>query len=249
MVSCACAGEPEPRTKGFEREFDMSILSQMAHGAKLALVPLALAALSACTSPFRADVSRFESQLPAPAGQTFTVVAEDPAMAGGIEFGIYAQQVADRMAALGYTPVNDPATANLIVRFDFGVDEGRERVRSTGFASDPWWGSWYGYRPYYRGYYGRYYSPWAWGWNSGWYGNDVYSYTIYTSGIVMKIERAADGERLFEGRAQAVSTSNHLQYLVPNLIDAMFTGFPGNSGETVRISIAPEDQVAKRDTN
>ena len=54
------------------------------------------------------------------------------------------------------------------------------------------------------------------------------------------------GERLFEGRAQAISTSNHLQYLVPNLVDAMFTGFPGNSGETVRISIAPEDQVAQR---
>ena len=28
--------------------------------------------------------------------------------------------------------------------------------------------------------------------------------------------------------------------LVPNLVEAMFTGFPGNSGETVRISVAPE---------
>jgi len=27
---------------------------------------------------------------------------------------------------------------------------------------------------------------------------------------------------------------------VPNLVEAMFTGFPGNSGETVRISVAPE---------
>jgi hypothetical protein len=62
----------------------------------------------------------------------------------------------------------------------------------------------------------------------------------------MKISRRTDGERLFEGRAQAISTSNHLQYLVPNLVDAMFTGFPGNSGETVRISIAPEDQVVQR---
>jgi hypothetical protein len=56
----------------------------------------------------------------------------------------------------------------------------------------------------------------------------------------MKIERHADGLRLFEGKAEAVSTSNHLQYLVPNLVEAMFTGFPGNSGETVRISVAPE---------
>jgi len=223
----------------------MSILTQLARGAKLALAPIALAALAACATPFKADVSRFESQLPAPAGQTFTVVADDPSLAGGIEFHMYATQVADRMAALGYSPVNDPAAANLIVRFGYGIDTGRERVRSTGF-SDPWWGGWYGYRPYWRGYYSPYYSPWAYGWNSGWYGNDVRSYTIYTSGIDIKIDRAADGERLFEGRAQAISTSNHLQYLVPNLVDAMFTGFPGNSGETLRISIAPEDQAVQR---
>jgi hypothetical protein len=225
----------------------MNMLSTIGRGLKLLLVPLALAGLAACTSPFRADVSRFEAQLPPPAGQTFTVVADDPAMAGGIEFRMYAQKVADHMAALGYAPVSNPETADLVVRFGYGVDTGRERVRSSGFA-DPWFGPWYGYgyRPYYsRGYYGPY-SPWGWGWNSSWYGGDVRSYTIYTSGIEMKIDRRENGERLFEGRAQAISTSNHLQYLVPNLVDAMFTGFPGNSGETVRISIAPEDQVAQR---
>jgi len=224
----------------------MNILTQLARGAKLVFAPLALAALAACTSNFNADVSRFESQLPAPAGQTFTVLAADPAMQGGLEFGMYAQKVADHLAALGYRPVNDQAAADLLVRFDFGVDTGRERVRSTGL-SDPFWGPWYGYRPYYRGYYSPAYSPWAWGWNSGWYGgNDVHSYTIYTSGIEMKIDRRADGQRLFEGRAQAISTSNHLQWLVPNLVDAMFTNFPGNSGETVRISIAPENQSVQR---
>jgi hypothetical protein len=225
----------------------MSIMSKIGRGVRIALVPLALAGLAACASPFRADVSRFESQLPVPAGQTFTVVADDPAMAGGIEFGHYAQQVADRLAALGYSPVNDPAVADLIIKFGYGVDGGRERVRTSGLG-DPW-GGWYGYRPYsYRGYYGRYAgSPWGWGW--GGYYNDTYSYTIYTSGIEMKIERANTGERLFEGRAQAVSTSNRLQYLVPNLVDAMFTGFPGNSGETLRISIAPENQVVQRGAN
>ena len=80
----------------------MNMLSTIGRGLRLLLVPLALAGLAACASPFRADVSRFASQLPAPAGQTFTVVASDPAMAGGLEFATYAQHVADRMAALGY---------------------------------------------------------------------------------------------------------------------------------------------------
>ena len=30
-------------------------------------------------------------------------------------------------------------------------------------------------------------------------------------------------------------------------LDALFLGFPGNSGETVRITVAPEKKQAKRD--
>lgn len=233
----------------------MTILSQLARGLKLAVVPLALAGLAACASPFRADVSRFESQLPAPAGQTFTVVADNPSLAGGIEFRMYAQQVADKLAAIGYAPVNEASAANLVVRFDYGVDNGRERVRSTGIGyRDPFYSSWYGYRPvYYRDRFGGVrvgyapYRPWGWGWDDSFFGGrEVSSYTVYTSGIELKIDRAADGERLFEGKAEAVSTSNRLQYLVPNLIEAMFTDFPGNSGETLRISVAPENQPAQR---
>ena len=171
-------------------------------------------------------------------------------MQGGIEFRNYAQLVADHMAHLGYTPVNDTAQADLVVSLDYGVDTGRERVRSSGLY-DPFWGPWYGYRGGYyggyRGYYSPFYRPWGWGWDAGYFGGpDVYSYTIYTSGIDMKIERGSDGERLFEGKAQAVSRSNRLAYLVPNLVDAMFVNFPGNSGETLRISIAPENQRVQR---
>jgi hypothetical protein len=221
----------------------MMTLSKIGRGLRWALVPLALAGLAACASPFRADVSRFESQLPAPAGQTFTVVADDPALAGGI----------DHMAALGYRPVNDPSQADLLVRFDYGVDNGRERVRSTNIGyRDPFYSSWYGYQPIvYRGRdggarvaYVPSYRPWGWGWNDSFFGGgrDVYSYTVYTSGIELKIDDARSGRRLFEGNAQAASTSNRLPYLVPNLVQAMFTDFPGNSGETVRISVAPEQR-------
>ena len=62
----------------------------------------------------------------------------------------------------------------------------------------------------------------------------------------MKIDNTATGQRLFEGKAQAVSTSDRLQYLVPNLVEAMFTDFPGNSGETLRISIKPEETKVRR---
>lgn len=222
-------------------------------------VPLMLAALGGCATPFKADVQRFQTQLPAPQGQTFAVVADDPRDAGGLEFSQYASLVAARMQRLGYAP-GSPETADLLVRFDYGVDQGRDRIRQTGF-NDPFWGPWGG------GYYGRGFGG-GWGgggfgrggfgrgWGYGWYdpfffggggfGNQVDVVTVYTSGIDLKIDRRADGARLFEGKAEAASQSNRLSYVVPNLVEAMFTDFPGNNGETLRISVAPEKTTARR---
>ena len=200
--------------------------------------PLLIATLGACASPFQADVSRFRTQLPAPQGNSFAVVADDPALAGGLEFSQYAQYVTAEMQELGYTP-GSPETADLLVRFDYGVNDGRERIQSTGFVDpfySPWYGGFYGRRGYYPS------AAWGYGWHDPFFasGPNIRSYTVYTSGIDVKIDRRIDSVRLFEGKAEAVSRSDRLQYLVPNLVDAMFTDFPGNSGETVRISIAPE---------
>lgn len=227
-------------------------LKALGRKLRLAAVPLVLASLTACATGFNANVNRFQSQLPAPAGQSFAVVADDPALAGGLEFAQYARLVEAQMVRLGYAPA-DPANATMLVRFDYGVDKGRERVRTTGLARDPFWSPWYGYRGFGyggwggwgAGYYGQPYrmgpyGGWGYGWYDPWFDNGVESYTVYTSGISLKIDRKADGVRLFEGKAEAASTSNRLQYLVPNLIEAMFTGFPGQSGETVRITVAPE---------
>lgn len=220
-----------------------------ARALKMAAVPLLLASLAACASPgFKADVSRFQAQLPAPAGETFAVVADDPALAGGLEFALYADLVEAQMERLGYKQA-EPEQASLLVRFDYGVDNGRERVRTTntGFR-DPFWDPWYG--GYYRSRFWRPRSAWGYGFYDPWFGgSEVQSYTVYTSGIDLKIDRAASGERLFEGKAQAVSTSNRLQHLVPNLVEAMFVDFPGNSGETLRITIKPEETKVRRVEN
>ena len=216
---------------------------------KAAAVPLMLATLAGCaTTGFNSDVTRFSTQLPAPQGQTFAVVADDPALAGGLEFAQYADLVESQMGKLGYAE-GSPENATLLVRFDYGVDNGRERVRDTGFY-DPFYDPWFAPRSrFYRSRFSRsrFGGAWGFGFYDPWFGGpEVRSYTVYTSGIDVKIDDAATGERLFEGKAQALSTSNRLQYLVPNLVDAMFTDFPGNSGETLRITIKPEETRVRR---
>ncbi|APG62384.1 hypothetical protein LPB140_05775 [Sphingorhabdus lutea] len=212
--------------------------------ASLIILTASAFTLSACASNFNANVSRFQ-QMPAPTGQSFAVMAADPKNEGGIEFGLYAAEVSAEMQRLGYTPIDDSSNADLIVKFDYSIDKGKERfLRSRDPFYDPYWGYGRGYsRPVvvrtrhgYR-YISGYYDPFLFG--SDGFGRDD-SFTVFTSGIDITINNRVSGERLFEGKAEAKSRSNRLQYLVPNLVEAMFTDFPGNSGETVRISVAPE---------
>lgn len=211
-----------------------------------AALPVALAlGLSACaTNSFKADVSRFAVPLPAPAGQSFAVVAEDPKLAGGLEFATYANAVATELTGLGYTRAASPESADMLVRFDYRVDNGRERVRTdfngAGFGG---FGPFGGFGRFNRGYAFGFNDPFLFG--GGFGGPDVRSYTVYTSGVDVKIDRRADGQRLFEGKAEAMSRSNRLPRLVPNLVDALFTDFPGNSGETVRITIRDDEKTVR----
>ena len=212
--------------------------------------PAALLALSACATGLPTKVTRFQA-MPAPQGQSFVVQSADPRERGGLEFSRYADLVRRHLIAQGYTEAPAPAAATFVVELDYGVDQGKEKIVTLpGSGFGPLGYGRYGfggfYRPYYSrfGYFGRYRSPFYYGWNdplwySPWDYPEVRSYTEYTSFLDMDIKRTADGQSLFEGTAKARSRTDDLQTLVPNLIEAMFTGFPGNSGETVKITVPP----------
>ena len=210
--------------------------------------PAALLALSGCATGFPAQVSRYQA-MPAPQGETFAIVSADPDESG-LEFSRYAELVRRHMIGQGYSEAASRDSATMIVALDYGVDNGQPHVVSRpGFGPAGFGGygySRYGfYRPYYSrfGYYSRYRSPFFWGWDDPFlHGSEIDTYTVYTSFLDMDIRRPGDGRPLFEGTAKARSRSDNLGVLVPNLVEAMFTGFPGNSGETVRITVAPEDR-------
>lgn len=234
--------------------------------AAAALLGISALGLSACASGLRTEVSRYQA-MPAPQGQSFFIVPTDPAHAGGLEFSRYAGQVAQHMQAKGYAQAPSLEAATMVVKLDYGVDEGEERIDrdpfARGYGYDPFWsghGPW-GIGPY-GGFYGRPYfsrfgywgprSPFYFGWEdpfwySPYYGGGPFDgpyqrarvYTEYKSFLDLDIRRKADNAQLFDGQAQARSTEDNLGMLVPNLIEAMFTGFPGRSGETVKITVPP----------
>jgi Domain of unknown function (DUF4136) len=213
------------------------------------LAPVVVLALGACATPFQANVSRFQA-MPAAQGQTYAIRSDNPRLDGGLEFQNYAGLVAQRLNSFGYTRASDEKSANLVVTLDYGVDRGREKVRSVpgsgfGYGGFGHYGG-FGYGGYGSGFGRPYYGFGRRAFMYGFYDpflfdnyNDVESYTVYSSQLDMKIAKRGSNERVFEGSAKAMSMDDDLTTLVPNLIEAMFTGFPGNSGETVKITVAP----------
>jgi len=201
--------------------------------AAAAMLGVAALGLSACASSLNTTVSRYQA-MPAPQGQTFFVVpGEGMAATGGLEFQRYAGLVAQQLQARGYTPSLDPKSANMIVQLGYGIDNGQVRVvedpfsRGYGGFYDPFFYPRFGFR-----------SRFSYGWNDPfWYGRGVDSYVEYHSQVDLHIRGAGTGQPLFDGRAQARSETNRLDVVVPSLVEAMFSGFPGRSGETVKITI------------
>jgi hypothetical protein len=241
------------------------------------LLGAAAVGLSGCATGLSTKVSRYQS-MPAPAGQTFYVVPADGAARDG-QFNHFAAIVSQQLAAKGYTPAGAPQLASMLVRLDYGVDEGKTEYTEDPFArsrygyggfGDPFYRDFrdpfgrYRYDPFYRGFYGRPYysrygyfgrrSPYYYGWDDPFwysspyagygpgYGQPIRAYTVYKSYLDLNIVRKADNAALFQGQAQARSQTDETGVLVPNLIEAMFTGFPGRSGETVKITVPARKQ-------
>ncbi len=203
--------------------------------AAAAMLGVAAVGLSACAETLNTQVTRYQA-MPAPQGQTFVVVPGGGMAAnGGLEFQRYAGIVAQQLAARGYTPATDVKSASLVVQFGYDMDRGQTRIVDNNFAFGgygPYWGSYY--RPRFGGFGSGYY----WGWNDPfWYGPGIDSYVEYHPMVDVHIRAAGSNQPLFDGRAQARSDTNRLDVVVPPLIDALFTGFPGQNGETVKITI------------
>lgn len=228
--------------------------------AAAALIGVAALGVSACATGQTARVTRY-SAMPVPQGQTFYVVPGE-GVSPGLEFNRFASLVAQQMVAKGYRQAASTAAADMLVRVGYGVDDGETQVSADPWARSMYYDPFYrgSYDPFYRGYIGRpyysrygYYSryrdPFYWGWDDPfWYSSPyagygpryrqaIREYTVYKSELDLDIVRRADNAPLFDGKAVARSQTDELERLVPNLIEAMFTNFPGQNGQTVRITV------------
>lgn len=196
---------------------------------RLSVLPLAVMAvlIAGCASKFTADVTRFHD-LPAPAGETVQVVAKNPAKQDTLEFQRYADLVGEALGQQGFRPPVSGAPTDLVAAIDYGVSEGRQPLRDNGGSS----------------------VGVGVGGGSGHVGVGVSTAfqisgdddTVYARRLYVELTRRSDGKRLFEGRAVSEGRTPDLGAVMPLLVEALFTGFPGTSGETQKVKLdAPRD--------
>lgn len=186
--------------------------------------------VSACTNPVvNADVTRFHALGGGPAPTSFTpasfTIVPDQPQVGSLEFQQYASQVANALAGQGWRPVapgSGPADAIVKLSWGSGPSE-------TDFYQTP----------------STVYGGMGWG-HPGWYGGGFYdpfpywetrSVTTWPLWLSVRITAGSNGPMLFEGRAVADRKSREIAPVMPYLVRALFTGFPGTTGKTVRVTV------------
>lgn len=199
--------------------------------ANMAMAVLLVFGLGGCASSFKSDVSSWH-QLPPPNGESFVIIAKDPAKRTSIEFAHYAEQVSQRLQAIGYRPVRSDEQAMLVVRVDYGVSTGRTEIKSYGSYMGMGYGrGLYGYgygygpHPYYYG-----------GFDTG----DIRSYAVYSRYLEMEIASANNAlTNLYESKVISDGKNKRLEEVMPYLVESMFTDFPGPSGVTREVVLEP----------
>jgi len=191
----------------------------------LALAALALAA--GCTTPAYVspvEVTRFSDAMPSQLGRGPIAVRAAPGEApGSWEFAAFQQAVAAELQELGYT-VTDSAAQVAEVRVERAVaraDGGRRSPVNVGVGGST----------------GSYGSGVGMGVGINLGGNRP-SEQIDTQLHVM-IRPSPGGNALWEGRARFSATANSpfadQRAAAGKLADALFSGFPGRSGETIEV--------------
>ena len=202
-------------------------------GSLIAVLGVVL--LTACASPpvLRSEVVRYHTWQADPP-LTF-VFRRTPAQAASLEARSYEALVRERLLGLGFTEV-EGAGARYQVAVDWQATAESRRVTdwTTPFGYGPWgYGGW----GVPRGYYGPAwrYDPW-WGMPPIPVSRDltVVRHELRVDLFDVRLE-PVPGRKVHEARAVAYADGESFPRVMPGLVGAVFSSFPGESGTTQRI--------------
>ncbi len=199
-----------------------------------ACAAVCLAALAGCAlgpPPVRTEVTSFNAWSNLPPDRTYTF-ARTLEYQNSPDLQSYEDLVRQELGVQGFRFVPDPSQANLVVTLRPSVSGATVMLRDP-WPADPYFGGFgfRGLRP--LGWYGPY-------WGYGGFYDDFrdYGVRVFQRRLELDIDsRATPATRYYEGRVESVGDSDRLPPIMPFLVRALFTDFPGNNGQTRQVDV------------
>jgi hypothetical protein len=211
--------------------------------ARLLLATTLAVLASGCASYMSAQVTSFHQAAATDrfAGQGF-VIEPTAAQKDSLEFRAYADLVREALVRRGLVDAPESGAA-LAVAVRFSVDSGKPVLYSYPAYGYAGWGSVYGWAPYYgpRGH--VHYALTA----TYPIGYGMFEPNYYTQSVLYKRELRVDitdrragggtGAKLYEGTVVSEGESAALAPVMPAMVQALFSDFPGPSGVARRVQV------------
>ena len=212
-----------------------SILVRLARGALVvfaaAFVAGTVAGCAIGPRIVQTQVTNYNEWSALPADRSFAF-ARTLEYQSSLEVKFYEDIVRDELVLKGFKYVPDATQANLIVTLRPSSTTMRLRVRDP-WPIDPFWGGYGLYGRRLGGWYGPY-GPYGWGFDDF----NTYPVDVVKRRLEMDIDsRVIAGKRYYEGRVETSSDAEDFKDVVPAMVQALFTDFPGNNGQTRRIDV------------
>jgi hypothetical protein len=187
----------------------------------------------------QSDVTRFHTLPPKGSGQTFTI--RSASSINPLEFGTYASRIASHFQTYGWTQ-SSSGVADYTVIVDYHMGESHQSQGSVPIMGQTGGGATFhagSVNTYgssgstFGSFTGTSYAPATF----GVVGSVPYRVTMHDRYLNMKISDQK-GQSVFEGRVVSTGTNAEIAAVLPQMIDSLFTKFPGESGKTKRIEKA-----------
>ena len=186
--------------------------------------------LAGCGTMIRSDVTTFHEWPDALPDKSY-VFERTKEQNDSLEYRNYENLVRKELNRLGFTEAPSGTRPALKVAIRYSID-GRDvrEVYPVVVHPYPYW-----YGPAWRGYYGPFYDPF-------WFSppiveRRVSQYQLFNRQLHIALSRMSDNKKLFETTVVSEGTNGSLAAVMPYMIRAAFTEFPGKSGVPRRVEL------------
>lgn len=204
-----------------------------------------LALLTGCAAPAPQVVTNttvfyLETYLPE---KSISVVSGEADVNSSLEFAAYKKKFENKLSIAGYTIEQDPNQADYIALIAYGIDDGKTATISTPIFGRTGGGTTYSSGTIYGSggsvnYSGSSYTMPTY----GIVGSSASSVTTYNRAIALDIIEASsfkegDPRTVYQGRTKSKGSCSVIVEVFDEMLEAMFSDFPGENGRNRKQSI------------